>query len=152
MPKRHSGPITVGDLTPELVDALTLERDGQVVTLRGYVNGPRCPGRVKAECAAIARRYRETATDESGAPAFSFEAYLVQLRDLLLAVVPGLEDGEADVLAGDQDDALAVLRALDWWGSEDGDDTDPEATGEESTTATSSPTLPPATASGPENS
>jgi hypothetical protein len=150
----RNGPIKAGDLTAEIIPALEIIRDGQPVILRGYVNGPRCPGRVKARIAAVGRRYAEattaTMTDESGRASTEFRsdpmAYREYLKDAVDACVIGLEDAEADVLAGDEDTVNAVLRYLKWL-SDDSDeaDADPEATGEGSTSANFSPNSQPST-------
>lgn len=140
MAKTLRGPIRAADLAPEIIDALEIVRDGETVVLRGYVSGRRCPSRVKAEVAAAVR------DNQGEGGAFDFGAYLGQLRAMLLAVVIGLEDDEADILAGDDGDAgaLAVLRLLGWWGSDatDEDDADPEAKAESSTSESSSPASP----------
>lgn len=141
------GPIRVADLSPELIDAVELIRDGETVTLRGYVSGRRCPGRIKAQAAAAIRDNPAT-----GASGFDFGGYLAQIRELLCAVVVGIEDDEADMLAGDDGPAggLAVLRLLGWWSAEATDDdeadADPEATALSSTTENSSPSSAPSTA------
>lgn len=130
-------PIRVSDLVPELVDAITLDRDGETVTLRGFVSGRRCPARVKAAAAAAVRD--NPVYDEDGR--FSMAGHYGQLRDMLLAVVAGLEDDEADLLAGDDGEAggIAVLKLLGWWSSDaDEDDDAGEAIAPSSTTANSS--------------
>lgn len=119
------GPIRVADLVPEMIDAVELSRDGETVVLRGYVSGRRCPARVKAEAARAVRDNPSTGPD-----GFDFGGHLTQLRELLLAVVEGLEDDEADLLAGDDGPtgATAILGLLGWWATTDAeDDTDPEA-------------------------
>ncbi len=123
------GPIRVADLVPEIIDAVELPRDGAPVMLRGYVNGRRCPSRIKAEVASVIQQ-----NDLTGA--YSFGAYLGQIRGILSAVVLGIEDDEADLLAGDDGPAggLAILRLLGWWQADavDEDDDTGEATAESS--------------------
>jgi hypothetical protein len=141
----------VADLVPEIVDAVELTRDGETLILRGYVNGRRCPSRVKASVAAAVRDNRMP--DGS----FDYGCHLAQLRCLLGEVVIGLEDGEADMLAGDDGEAggLAILRMLGWWGGADDDDeadAEGEANGENSTSATSSPNSARSTTSARKNS
>lgn len=134
------GPIRVADLAPEIIDAIEITRNGETVVLKGYVSGRRCPSRVKAEYAAAVRDNR------GEGDAFDYGAYLAQLRGMLAAVVIGLEDDEADLLAGDDGPtgATAVLRLLGWLADPDAaeDDADPEATAESSTSAASSPSSP----------
>lgn len=130
-----------GDLTPETVPALVIERDGEEVTLRGYVRGRRCPGRITSGVNSASRAYREAAPD-----GFAFEPFVAQIRDLLLTIVIGLEEDEADVLAnppdGDEESSgIAVLRLLGWWNTgeqDDEDDADPEAQAESSILESSS--------------
>ncbi len=128
------GPIRIADLTPELIDAIELPRDGERVMLQGYVNGRRCPSRVKAEYTAAIR----------GNPhpdgVFDYGVHLAQVRGCLAAVVRGLEDTEADMLAGDDEGGGAVLRLLGWWATadDDEDEPDPEVTAESPTLETSS--------------
>lgn len=135
MPKTAPhGPIRITDLVPEMVDAITLDRDGETVTLRAYVSGRRCPARVKAAAASAVRDNPLRA--DSGQ--VSMAGFYGQLRDLLLAVVVGLEDDEADLLAGDDGDAggIAVLTMLGWWATGDDEDADAgEAAAPSSTTA-----------------
>ena len=143
------GPIKIADLVPEIIDAVELPRDGDRVVLRGYVNGRRCPSRIKAAVAAVVRD--NTPADGS----FDYSAHLAQLRGLLGEVVIGIEDGEADILAGDDGEAggLAILKLLGWWGGADDEgDADPEAQGKESTSATSFPNSPRSTRSARKNS
>lgn len=147
----RNGPIRAGDLTPEIIDAVEILRDGQPIVLRGYVMGTRCPGRVKA--AAIAAMRDNPQPDGS----FSFGVHMAQIRDMLCAVVLGITDEEADILAGDDSDvgALAVLMRLGFWASNDADsldDTDPEVTAVSSTTENSSPSSRRSTASARRNS
>lgn len=133
-------------MTPEIIEAVEIERDGEKVILRGYVNSRRCPSRIKAQTISIVNQHR--AFSEDG---FDFGAHLTQVREFLLAVVIGLEDDEADMLAADDGDTGggAVLRLLKWWDDAPAgaaeDDADPEATAGKSTTANSSPTSLPAT-------
>jgi hypothetical protein len=162
VPKHRNGPLHVGDLTPEIIPALVIERDGREVVLRGYVSGPRCPGRVKAQMAAIGRRYNEattvtvepgvgdSATDLNTQTVFRHDpvAYREYLHDAIDTCVIGLEDIEADVLAGDEDRVNSVLRYLSWLPDEDDEeeaDADPEVKGEASTSENSSPSSQPST-------
>lgn len=159
MPRRN-GPIRVGDLTPELIPCVELIRDDTPVVLRGYVLGPRCPGTVKARVAGVSQDYASTTsvsvTHDDGTTTDEFHhdegAWRAYHRDLLLAVVVGLEEVEADTLSGETERAQQPLRYLGWLPpldgdaeQEDDDADDPEVVGGRSTTASSSRSLPPPT-------
>lgn len=121
------GALRLGDLVPETRPVL-VERRGVTVTLRAYVNGRRCPGRVKALVAQASGAYL-AAVDAGTAEADA--AWLTYLCDVLLAVVEEIEYTEADVLAGRDDEAVALLEALGWWTApEEEAHADPEAAGE----------------------
>lgn len=132
------GPIRIADLVPEIIDAVELPRDGEMVMLRGYVQGRRCPSRVKAEIAAAVR------DNPHPEGSFDYGAHLAQVRALLSAAVIGIEDDEADLLAGDDGKAggLAILRLLGIWNdgttADDEDAPDPEAKAESLTLEKSS--------------
>lgn len=140
--------LRLGDLTPE-TRPVEVERAGAGVILAAFVDGPRCPGYVKSKVSAARRAFSQAAyvdsTDEQGQPTrvmaddddAHWHAYLC---DVLMAVIDGLLYPEAETLAGNQAQALDVLRALGWVQSSTGDAA-PEAEGEAptSTTAGSSP-------------
>jgi hypothetical protein len=144
--------------TPELVD----------VILQAYVFGPRCPGVIKAELAAIEESYLRalnemgTRIEDAGAgtvPAGT-SSYVIAwhtfLRDTICVMVPGLTTAEADVLAavapGDTGPGTDLLQSLGIWRATPGGATpDPEALGEGGppTTEPSSPSSPRSTDSVP---
>lgn len=135
----RNGPIRAGDLSPHIIDAVEVIRDDEPVMLRGYVMGSRCPSRVKSAAIAAVR------DNPMPGGLFDFGTHLTQVRELLGAVVIGLEDGEADVLAGNDTatGGVAVLRLLGFWNDgttddEGEDDADPEAPAESSTSEKSS--------------
>jgi hypothetical protein len=105
------GPLRLGDLVPETRPVL-IERRGVTVTLRAYVNGRRCPGRIKARVASASQAYLAATEDGVSDPAPAWMAYLC---DVLLEVVEGIEYTEAEVLAGRDDEAVPLLEALGWW-------------------------------------
>lgn len=121
-----------GDLTSEKRPVMSVERNGEEVVLRGFVDGKRCPASVRSQISAARR---EWAADPTQANWYTF------VRAHLLAVVDGLEDGEADVLAGDADEHRPILEKLGWWREADDEDTDviPLAEARTSTTDPSSP-------------
>jgi hypothetical protein len=144
--------LDLGDLTPEKQAIATVLRDGQPVTLWGWVDGRRCPGYVKSAVAAHRRTYRDAVyqpgePDELGQHVEVFThsplAYDDYKRDVLLAVIEGLEYTEAAVLAGNDDTAMTVLRRLRWVEDEEEATDSPEAEGAPATPPTtpdSSPT------------
>lgn len=133
MPGKN-GVLRLGDLTPE-TRPVELIRDGEAVVLRGYVAGRRCPGTVKAEVSAA----RLTFAQAPPGPERE-RAWFAFLRDSTLAVVPGLEFSEAEALAGDDEARHRLLVYLEWEedqaedASAEGDDDDPEVSGEETET------------------
>jgi hypothetical protein len=128
------GPLRLGDLVPETRPVL-VERRGTTVTLRAYVNGRRCPGRVKAQVAQASQSYLDALRDARAEPEAAWLSYLC---DVLLAVVQDIEYMEADVLSGRDDEATALLEALGWWTQDAEATSDPEAEGEGSTPRTTS--------------
>lgn len=145
--------------TPELVD----------VILHAYVFGPRCPGVIKAELAALEEVYLRALQEmgtriedaaSGGSVPSGTSAYVIAwhtfLRDTIAVMVPGLTQAEADVLAavapGDEGDGVDLLRRLGIWRvtpTAPGEDAPPEAVGEAGPpiTAPSSPSSPASTAS-----
>lgn len=158
MATRARGPIRAGDLTPEIIDAVEVMRDGEPTMLRGYVYGPRCPSRVKSAAIAavrdnpmptrtVTRKNEDGTTEEVTVSVFDYGVHVTQIREMLSAAVIGLEDGEADVLAGNDgpDGGTSVVRLLGFWddGTDDEDDADPEAAALSSTSESSSPSSAP---------
>lgn len=125
--------IELGDLVPEF-RPVKLRRNGEVVELQGHVDGRRCPVSVKAQVSQAYGRYRERM--QSGDAAQQGGASLLLDRDILFAVIPGIELGEADLLAGDGELTNRVLHQLQWLK----DDAEGEASGEETTTTSPSTT------------
>lgn len=147
--------IDLGDLSPRTAP-VNVTRDGYAVTLDAYVDGPQCPGFVKAKVASARKAYQAATNvpkvgaggnpvlDDKGEPVVDFveddEAWNSYLRDALRAIIPGLTHYEAEVLAGRQTVAMSTLRGLGWVRSEaEDEDASPEVPGEKSTTDDSSP-------------
>jgi hypothetical protein len=146
--------LKLGDLSPD-TRPVSVERAGTSVILTAYVDGPRCPGYVKAKVAKAREAYglvvyADGPPDEHGATARVYSAddaaWDAYLRDSLMAVIEGLTYPEAEVLSGNQDLAIASLRALGWIRAEAAGDDPPEAPGDgaatSSTTDASSPDSP----------
>lgn len=107
-----------GDLTPEMLP-VPLARDGEPIEpLMGYVVGKRCPGTVKAALAQAAQKRREAIqtalkANDDGELELAWRTYLTSA---LMALIPrGLTHTDADVLAGDDETALGILRHLGAW-------------------------------------
>lgn len=160
------GPFKLGHLVPERVPLVVTRanvlKDGPSdpetvdVIVYGFVYGSNTPGLVKAELASIHERYIEATRDEGGSFRRNPAAWHAYLREVIKTLVPGLTDDEVDVLAGEDDvgddgPGTGLLRHLKFWRErrEGGPDADPEASGEGSTTADSSPTSAPPTAAPP---
>lgn len=139
--------IRLPDLSPESVP-IVVDRDGEEVTLAGYVSGKRCPIPVTIAQATAYAQWDEAKNDISLSRIERDSAYLLYVKATLGAVVPGLKDAELDVIAGDDELRESILIDLKWWVKTAGD-ADPEATGEETasppTTAGSSPDSAPST-------
>lgn len=141
MPDTTTGTILrLGDLTARTLP-IEIERGGQAVTLRGYVDGNRCPVHVKAEVSAARRTWAEATGAGTADYAYDDTAWHTFQRDVLLAAIRGLEFGEAEVLASDDDLSGTVLVALGWFRRPEAD-ADPEATGEMEQSRTTAPSSP----------
>lgn len=145
--------LELGDLVPERRPVAIL-RDGERVVLMGYVDSPSCPARVVAGQQGARRRWLRATTVPDGEERDEELAALAWadfVRATLMAVVPGLEYDEADVIAGNPDRYESVLRHLEWWKDGTSDDAGPapEADGESPSTGDGfSPSSTPSTAAG----
>lgn len=137
------GVLRLPDLSPERM-SIVVQRDGEEVTLAGYVRGKRCPIPVTIQQEAAFQQFQEARQESNLTPADFMGAYLLYARDSLKAVIPGLTDDEANIIAGDEELRQEILVNLKWWVKTAVVD-DPEAgavateTVSPSTTATSSP-------------
>lgn len=111
--------LRLGSLVPERLPVQfehEVLRDGELVAedvvLQGYVYGPRCPGLVKAECAAAEEKRRAVFADPAATGADREVAWINFLRSYIVALVPGISFGDADMLAGGQTAAIMLLRGL----------------------------------------
>lgn len=113
---------------------------GKPYVFDGWVAGPGCPGRVQAEFARIAHRFRISAD----APRAAYQEYLTDgLRAVFEA--PADQYDAIDLLAGAEERAQKILIHLKWHDAP-GEESDagPEVEGEASTTDDSSPiSMPP---------
>jgi hypothetical protein len=126
MPSDNGTVLRLGDLTARTLP-IEIERNEQAVILRGYVDGNRCPVHVKAEISAARRVWVEATKAGTDEYAYDDTAWRIFLRDVLLAAVRGLEFGEAEVLASDDDLSNTVLVTLGWFKAPEAVP-DPEAT------------------------
>ena len=144
------GILELGDVTPDIRPVRVL-MEGKPVILDAYVDGPTCPGTVRAKISKSLRKYRGAVYQDGPAGedrvfVHDAEAWTDHLRELLMAAIPGLGYAAADVLCGDEDRALRILEDLGYREkSTPAEASDPNAPGEESTTADSSPTSAPST-------
>lgn len=114
MPDNSGAVLRLGDLTARTLP-IEIERNEQLVVLRGYVEGNRCPVHVKAEVSAARRVWVTTTGAGTDAYVYDETVWRTFLRDVLLAAIRGLEFGEAEVLAADDDLSNTVLVALGWF-------------------------------------
>jgi hypothetical protein len=141
MPDTTTGTILrLGDLTARTLP-IEIEREGKPVILRGYVEGNRCPVHVKAEVSAARRTWAGATGAGTDAYAYDDTAWRCFLRDVLLAAIRGLEFGEAEVLASDDELSNDVLVALGWFRAPEAV-ADPEAPGEMEQSPTTAPSSP----------
>lgn len=123
-----------------------VERDGEVVKLTGYYAGDTCPIWVTIEVQAAVDAYTEAgaAIDRTTTRLGDWIGPAMRQRQqILCAVIHGLTEEEAAVMAADGGDWQEVLVELGWWkvdAEATADDDDPEAMGEaDSTSDASSP-------------
>jgi hypothetical protein len=140
----------LGDLSPERV-SFSIERDGEEVTLAGYVSGKRCPVPVIIEHDRIWQEWENVRVDESLTDMDRKAASLLRNVQDLKAVIPGLKPEEAEIIAADPALSHQIMVALKWWAPNPylSEDADPEAGagGSPSITADSSPASSDSTAS-----
>jgi hypothetical protein len=122
--------IRLGDLTPERT-SIEIMRDGEVVTLSGYVKGKRCPIPVTIQYDAARQTYINQVNDDSLTTIDKQSAGMLWVAECLKAVIPGLNSEEADLLAADDEAHTALLIQLGWWRQieQTEPDADPEAVG-----------------------
>lgn len=176
----HTGDVAgvydIGDLRPRTKPLRGIRGDVNnpaEEVLRGYRSGKGCPINIRISVRHAILDFKETMADidqriqaeGEGLTALTIErmqaqreeAMYAHYRDVLLAVVIGLEFNEAEVLAGDER-AEEILQELGWLpkpdAEEDSDeDVDPQTERTiPSTGESSSPTLAPSTTSAPASS
>lgn len=129
--------LSLGETVPER-RPIELEFDGETTVLQGFVGNSRCPLDVQAEVDS-ARKVWIAATG-AGTDSYVYDdaAWLRYVRDVLLAIVPGLEYRHAEILSIEGEKARSILQYLEWWQEPAEETPDPEAEGEPTTTVTSS--------------
>lgn len=158
-------PIRLGDLSPETV-TVTVSRPNPMkanlaeddprrldmpdlvdVRLPAYVSGRRCPVPVSIASEEAWQQWREAQADATLSPSELRVALSLRIVKELKAVIPGLTDGERDVLASNEEAVAALMRQLEWWTPlPTGAAANPEVMGTSpSTMADSSPSSAPST-------
>jgi hypothetical protein len=108
-----------------------------VRTFKAYVKGDRCPVWVEIEAQSAWEDWRQASYSgigEDGSPTYeyNYRAERVLRRDLLRAVIEGLDQQEADVLGADGGPWDLILEKLGWYqrdiATESEDAENPEAT------------------------
>lgn len=111
--------------------AKTITYKTEPIVLQAYLYGPRCPVVVKSKLRQVWERYSKT-VQEAGYSDAAFQEYA---RDSFLALIPGIEFDEADILASDDDVAngmcVKTLKYLGYWHGDQ--TTDPEVKAETGT-------------------
>lgn len=160
--------VRLGDLAPRMRPVEIL-RDGEVYMLRGYVYNERIPGRIDVQLDSHLNEMRTKTAElvdppplDDGADEVAKNTYLIALsrnttarrlaymdylRDVLLTVIVGLEQKEAEELSGDEERTRSLLRQLGYFPQPDEPQPAPEATNESPLTMPpSSPTSAPSAA------
>ena len=110
--------------------------DGKTVMLAGYHKGATCPVPVAIEVDRAWEEWEASQPTEDERESMRPRALLTRVnmvtrvlrRELLIAVIPGLEMDAANVLAADDGAWESILAELGWWVVADKDSADPEAT------------------------
>jgi len=97
--------------------------DGATTSLAGYRRGPGCPISVEIEVEGAYAEYSEDRPPADAETEMTTERYVAASmraarllrRNLLLAVVPGLDRAAADLFASDGGPWESILVELDWW-------------------------------------
>lgn len=147
-------------VVPKTITYTVEGADGETVALAGYCKGPSCPVPVAIEVERAWADWEAAQPDADARATMKPHAYLAAVngaerllrRELLVAVIPGLDMDAANVLAADDGEWEAILAELGWWTvTAAEDDADPEATAPVGATtvaptgAASSPDLQPPT-------
>jgi hypothetical protein len=97
--------------------------DGETAALAGYRRGAGCPISVEIEVEGAYAEYSEDRPSDEDQASMTTERYVaiamraarLLRRNLLCAVLPGLDRQVADVLAADGGPWESILVELDWW-------------------------------------
>ncbi len=122
--------LELGDLAPEFVPVRINRLDESTsstttVTLMAHKFGPRCPVVKKVELAQIRQRYIKISEEELGLQNSIGSSYLgAYVRDVILAMTPGLTFEEADLIAADDERTVAIMEYLGIWRPTEEDDGD----------------------------
>lgn len=125
--------LSLGETVPER-RPIELEFDGETTVLQGFVGNSRCPLDVQAEVDSARKVWAAATGALTDNYVYDDAAWLRYVRDVLLAIVPGLEFFSAEMLAKEGEKARALLTYLDWWQEPVETTPDPEAEGEPSQT------------------
>lgn len=123
--------------------------DGETVTLAGYRRGPGCPITIEIEVEGAWAEWSEDSPTDEDRAALTSHRYLAKTmraerllrRNLLCAVIPGLDQRVADVVAADGGPWEGILAELGWW-QKAGDSAEGEAGAGDSSPPIGSPASP----------
>lgn len=114
--------------------------NGEAFAEEGWVNGPGCPGRVKAEYSRRLKQFTASFLDSAEAQDAAYHEFRTDALRIIFELPAGRHE-QLDLLAGDKARAEQILIFLGWRDADE-DASDPEDEGEDgnSTTDRSSPT------------
>jgi hypothetical protein len=122
--------LDLGDLSVA-TKTVSVTRNGEKVFLEGYVNGDNCIASVVVRVRASSDRYKLVALDEESSQEERVIALTKHYREVIQAIIPGIDIFEAEVFANDPDRVHKLMVYLEWE-TDDNDDevADPEVVGE----------------------
>ena len=119
--------LSLGSLTPN-VTTINVERDGELVELRAYFYDDSIPLGRKSRIAKAYEEFRNEVGFYDGKGQFIMRQDVVAMgefvKNVLDALIDGLEEEELEVLASNDEKSTEVLMYLKYWSDEKKEDED----------------------------
>lgn len=123
MPGPNGSQSRVLRISSETISYPVEAADGETTMLNGYVKGAGCPISVEIEVENAWAEWSEDSPSDDARATMTPQRYLAAAmraerlirRNLLCAVIPGLDRASADVLASDGGPWEQLLVELGWW-------------------------------------